>query len=64
MMHFIIKPMQFIPRQRRWEECSPEVAPTFAVIELTDDGERRVAYGNTIDEATTLRDQIANSPKN
>lgn len=63
MMPFIIKPMQFIPRQRRWEECPADMAPTFAVIELTDGGERHVAYGATIAEATTLRDQIARGSK-
>ncbi|MDP3611860.1 MAG: hypothetical protein Q8R98_08415 [Rubrivivax sp.] len=58
MPSFIIKPVQYNPRRRVWEPCPAERAPSFAVIELTPNGERPVGYGATREEARNLRDNL------
>lgn len=62
MAEFVIRPVQYNPRQKRWEACPPSRAPSFAVIEKTAGGERAVAYGATREEARSLRDELRRRP--
>jgi len=62
MAEFFIRPVQYNPRLKRWEECPPSTAPSFAVIERTSEGERAVAYGSTREEARSLRDDLTGHP--
>ena len=62
MAEFVIRPVQYNPRLKRWEECPSARAPSFAVIEKTAEGERAVAYGATREEARSLRDGLKRRP--